>query len=401
MNPDRIIITSSQPTFIPIIKRLARQGFKFVTLEPQFARTLADLDLPAAPLSDAINGLHDTAIKEAINILNAAQEPTRFNGVAPGVAKFMNDGLPVYLYSKVSDLALMVLALDRVQPDLMMLHNDVEPLTRCAALWAKQNKVPCLHIPHAIYQDVNRGPAGTDVHDLITASHLAAAGEFQREWYIRRGFSVENIRLTGLPQFDEWFRYKPDRDEARRKIGLDLARPVVVYASTWPQGTNLLGITDEWAAAYLSFLEAVKTMPQVQPIIKLHPRGGQDNFAWHGDKAKELDVDCRLTAMHNNFVLAAADLVIAYGGSNFLLEAACVPGVRLMTTHGYDNDEAIGKVAISPAAFQDAIKTSLSYEPLSTTQLVYKYLGIPDGNAAERIAMYAQELADAVYQAKS
>ena len=393
MSNDRIIVTSQQPHFIPIIKLLAAKDFKFMALDPTFTKTLADLDLPAAPISQATEGLGDAAIAETLKILNAAQRPLNGKGIPAPIKQFVEKGLPIYLYTKIADLAMLALALDRVKPEVIMVHNDVEPVLRCVALWAKHNNVPCLHIPHAIYQDVNRGGPGTDVHDLITASHLASAGHFQTAWYRARGFPAQNIRETGMPQFDEWAKMLPDRNKARRALGLDNSRPVVVYASTWPQATNLAGIHDEWAVSYLRFLEAMRKMPEIQPIIKLHPRAGQDNFNWHGQKAKEAGVDCLLTAIHNQFIFNAADLVLAYGGSNVLFEAAHVPWVRLMTTHGYIDDPEVEKVAID--GMTDAIQASLARPIVDTLPLRFKYLGVPDGKASERIAGFIEELANA------
>lgn len=393
MSEDRIIVTSGQPHFIPAIKLLAAKDFKFMSLDQTFAKTLADLDLPAAPISQATDGLQDAAIAETLKILNAAQRPMNGKGIPEPIKRFIENGLPIYLYTRIADLAMLVLALDRVKPEVVMVHNDIEPVLRCVALWAKQNNVPCLHIPHAIYQDVNRGGPGTDVHDIVTASHLASAGSVQTMWYKLRGFPPQNIRETGMPQFDEWARMTMDRRKARQLLKFDNNRPVVVYASTWPQATNLAGIHDEWAVSYLRFLEAMKAMPEIQPIVKLHPRAGQDNFSWHAQKAKEAGVECHLTAIHNQIIFSAVDLVIAYGGSNVLLEAAHVPGVRLMSTHGYFNDPEIEKIVMDEMA--EAIQSSLSRPAPDTLSFRFKYLGIPDGRASERIAAFIEELANA------
>jgi hypothetical protein len=389
---EKIILTSHQPLFIPVIKSLAAEGYKFVTLDAAFAKTLVDLDLPARFLAEAGAGLQEMAFAEGVKILTAAHSGQHQNGLGPGPQQFMNQGLPAYLYPKLADLALLILTLDRVQPVAVMLHNDVEPMTRCAALWARARQVPCLHIPHAIYQDVGRGPAGTDVHDLITASFLAAAGPFQRRWYEMRGFPSEQIKETGMPHFDKWYTLPMDKRKARKMLQLDPGRPVVVYASTWPQATNALGIHDEWAVSYLEFLQAVKGLDGVQVIIKLHPRGGQENFNWHVQKAQQYKVECALTPLHNEVVLQAADLVLAYAGSNLILEAAHIPGLRLMTTHGYEDDAVVAKVGIDHTQMGEAMRVLLSQPAMDTMAMRVKYLGVPDGKATERVIEFVREL---------
>jgi hypothetical protein len=316
-----------------------------------------------------------------------ASQPSA-DGLTPGPAKFLREDLRGYLLPRLGDLTMAVMALDEIKPELVILHNDVEPVTRAAALWAKVHDVACLHVPHAVYMDVEKGAPGSDVHDLITASHLAAAGPFQRAWYERRGFPPGNVRETGLPQFDAYARLTRSRKKARHMLRLDPHRPVVVYASSWAQGTNLLGVHSGVETSYLEFLEATKKLPDVQPVVKTHPRG--DNVDWHVERAKEAGVACAVTPHHLEVVLRAADAILAYGPSNVLLEAAFVPGLRLLATHGYPDDGAVKKVDGRDVA--EALHESLTDPAPDTLAFRVKYVGPPDGRAWERIAAFAEEL---------
>jgi hypothetical protein len=379
------ILVSHQPSFLPVLKTLAAEGWEIITVDGAFAKTLSDLDLPVQQLGAFGQGLQDQATNAACHILYAAMtslpDP---HSLSPSVVKFAQESLPGFLYGRLPDLGLITMAMDTARPDIVMLHNDVEPLARLPALWARERGIPCLHVPHAIYQDVGRGQPGSDIHDLITASHLAAAGPFQAEWYAMRGFPPENIFITGLPQLDEWARFKPDRAKARARLHLD-KRPVVVYASTWPQATNAQGVHDEWALCYLAFLEAVKGL-DVQVVVKLHPRGGNENFSWHAQKANEWGVKGIMTAIHNQLIMSAADVVLAYAGSNLLLEAAHIPGLRLLTTAGYDDDPEIGRVdKIEPVSIGKAISESLAVAAPDMGRLLTKYHGPHDGRAGERV----------------
>ncbi len=389
----KTILISYHPPFIPICKQLAAQGYQFLCLNQEFAKVLSDLDLPAQSIGNFSQGLVDPAFFHAARIIQAVPRSLNGNshGLGPQFNEFLAGRLPAFLYPRLSDLALIVLTLDRVKPHLVLLHNDVEPLTRVAALWARQRRVPCVHVPHAIYQDVNRGPAGTDVHDLITASHVAAAGPFQAGWYRQRGEA--DIKETGLPQFDRWHNFQADKPRARKLLKLNGDGPVIVYASTWPQATNAQGMNDEWAFTYQNFLQAVGGLSGVQVIVKLHPRSGEDAHKWHAEQAGKYQVPCAVTPLHNELILQAADLLLAYGGSNLVLEAAHVPGLRLMTTHGYTDDPEVTKVPLTVEGIRGAMIEALQLPAVGTGRFRAKYLGQDDGGASGRISQWVQELA--------
>lgn len=382
------ILTSYHPPLTPIIKNLAEDDHEILTLHADYAKSLTDLDLEAKPLGVMADGnLQNMAYSVASNILGNMKFSE--NGLGPGISKFMGEGITSFLYPRLSDSMLLLLTLKKTKPDLVILHNDIEPITRMTALWAKSEKVPCLHIPHAIYQDVNRGGIGEDIHDLITASHLAVSGSYQREWYEARGLSSDNIRETGLPQFDAWANLRMTRERARRLLKIPSNASVITYASTWRQDTNILGCNDEWAQSYLNFLEAVKKL-DVFPIVKLHPRSDENAVKWHIEKAKEAGVRCVVTHLHLPIVLFASDAILAYGGSNVLLEASFIPNMKLMIICGYSEDEAIVKVGLDDMA--EKIHLSFSSRPSDVRGFQAKYLGIVDGKASDRITDFAREL---------
>ena len=284
-----LILLGDHTPFTRLAKLLAKDGHRFATLGG-FAQTLTDLDIPARPLSDASQGLQDQALAEASRILTTAMvSPIHQDGLGPGPLRFIERQLAPFLYSRLADLSMLVLSLDVAKPILCILQNDVVPINRTVALWCRARSVPCLHIPHAIYQNVNRGPAGTDVHDLITASYLAMAGPFQHSWYQERATMQQvkiEVRETGLPQFEQLVGElkRVSRERAQTMLKTNSLRPVVGYFSTWPQHSNVSGISDGWQICYLEFLKAAKRLQKdhgVQFIVKLHPGGGQDNWSWH------------------------------------------------------------------------------------------------------------------------
>jgi len=401
-----LILLGDHPPFLQLCKILSREGHRFATLGG-FSQVLTDLDIQSRPLSDASQGLQDQALAEAGRILTTAMvSPIRQDGLGPGPSRFIQNQLAPFLYSRLADLAMLVLSLDIARPSLAILQNDVVPINRAVALWCKARSVPCLHIPHAIYQNVNRGPAGTDVHDLITASHLAMAGPFQRGWYQERAMMQQakvEVRETGLPQFDQLVKElkRVDRKRAQRLLKVDPLKPVVGYFSTWPQHSNVSGISDGWQICYLEFLKAAKRLQKehgVQFIIKLHPGGGEQNWTWHVQAAQQTGLKCALTPgaytshTHLAACMRASDLWLAYGGSNSVIDAAHVEGLRLATTHGYNEDEAVLKIPEMADSIYQMIGDALSKPAPSVVKLLAKYIGNPDGQASERIANWVGEL---------
>jgi UDP-N-acetylglucosamine 2-epimerase len=377
------IYTSFHPPFIPILRALSQAGHELVTMQPQFTKMLTDLDIPANSLAEFSSpALQTYAINQAANLLVNVQPPV--NGLGPAALDFMRHNIKGFLYSRLADLASYVLVLDQAKPDLILLHNDVEPLTRAAALWAQVHDVPALHIPHAVYLDIEKGEPGDDVHHLVTASHLAVAGWFQRQWYERLG--AKNIVETGLPQFDKMATLNGNPQKARKLLGLNQQQPVITYASSWRQDTNLLGCHDGVQETYLAMLQVMKRLPDVQFIVKVHPRDANAN--WHVQAAQQAGVKCTVTAQHLETVLQASDAVLTYGGSNLLLEASFIPWLRMFATQGYEDDPEVIKIDCDPPDVDRIIETlasGLAVPPANTAAFQAKYLGRPDGRAWERI----------------
>lgn len=377
------ILTSQTGAFLPILKQFP--DAKFLVLRKELIQDLVGLDLKAEPLSAGMEPVQDKAFNSAAQVLCSAKN---IKGLNQAATRFFNENLKAFLYQRILDLSMIIHALDLKQPDIILLHNDVEPFTMVAALWAKTRGVPCLHIPHAVYQDINRGAVGTDIHDVVTASYLAAGGPFQAQWYFIRDQKL-GIKVTGLPQFDWWVEMKLDRQRARRALKLNDKQPVVTFYGHWAQATNMLGITDEHEVAYLNFLEAIKNKP-VQVIVKCHPHGGQANWKWHVEKAKEANLECRITPNHLEFALHASDAVVFYGGSNVAIDAAHIENLRIITIKGYEQENSIYQATVDNVG--EVVLESLEQAAPSQRAFLSRYDPFCDGLNHKRIAAFVKEL---------
>ncbi len=389
-----MIFVSPQPTLMPILREVQELGL--TTINPQFVKILGDTDIKAQDFSATLTDkARNMAVLDAVRIVTElSTNPVDTKSLVPAVQDFLTVNLPSYIYTRINDMALLIRGLDELQPKVALVHNDVEPLNRTVALWAKARGVPCLHVPHAIYlENEGRGAIGTDVHDLITASHIAVAGAYQHTWYAMRDNDHATICITGLPQFDRLQKPVVDHARACQLFHFSPMKPVIVYMSSWRQDTNLLGCHDGIEESYLAFLNAAKVLPDLQYIVKCHPRG--NNVAWHVQEAEKLGVKCAVTDQHLDVVMNAADVVLSYGPSNVILECATLNNAHLIVvgdSAAFPNDPEIVKVSADSAQITDALRTCLA-QPLPDYRVfVQKYLGVLDGQAYMRIAAWLREL---------
>lgn len=381
---------------LPVARHL--RGCHLVCPDPDFCTRLAAEGLTVSKIG-VTAASRMAAMQYGRHLLAAVPAAFPAGMLDKAVEERLSPALPNPAIPKLFDVVTVSMLLDQVKIDLCLVHDDIQVNLRLVALWARANQVPCLHIPHSVYQPVNRTEPGTDVHDLLTASHLAAHGPYQRDWYLALGFPADRIRITGSPRLDAWAtnEWNLTRETARAALGLETGRPVVTYAATWGQSTNMAGHLcqlglGEGHRCYLAFLEAVADM-DVQVILKLHPHAFQKTTDWHTAQAERRGVACLPLEDRLPEALWASDLLLAYGGSNVLIEGSFIPDLRLVTVRGYDHDPEIAKVeTIDAAAFRAVLDGCLSLPAPDTADFRARYAGPADGDAGRRVAEFAREL---------
>jgi len=391
--PQPKILFSAQPAFLPILKELKGQ-VEIWTTHAGVSKLFADADIPNQLLSELnVGPLRDLAFAHAAEMLQTLALLTQVektDELDQASWDMFQKLIAPYLYPRLPETINVALVLDELKPDVIVVHNDVEPATRLMAAWAEAHGVPCLHIPHAVYMDTDeRGPIGTDIHDIVTAKRIAAAGPFQAQWYHARDPKAE-IRMTATLAADRFANLKPFRADAQRLLNLQANQPVITYFSSWRQDTNLLGCTDVVEEGYRAFLTAASRRPYYQYLVKCHPRS--QNVEQHVKLAEEYGVRCIVSDQHLDVFLNATDLAIALGPSNVLVEAACYPFIRLAAINGFANDPEV----LTCPADVDALVSVLdgvAEPPVDTSAFVTKYFGAVDGKAYWRLANWIRELA--------
>jgi len=388
------IVFSAHRNFIPIIKDHFSnpEEYQVIGLQPGFVKALTDVDVQNVSMLEVDHTVRDVAINKCVDIVRNVDHPTTDN---QDFNTFVENNLDPYLFTRLFDAVVLLIAIDAINPDIIVLHNDVEPHMKGLALWAKKHNVPCLHVPHSIIIDSEERSVSTrsDVHDIITASDIAVAGQYQQDWYLDRGLDKTHMHKTGLPQFDNLYvdmvSFNGDKARHRKMLTLRENEPVVMFASSWRQDTNLLGCHDDIQSSYIQFLNVAK-MVGFQPLIKIHPHSNKSNFDFHTMMANQLGVEIAITQQHLYTCIRAADIVVTFGPSNLLLEASFYP-VHLVATHGYYEDDAIVKLNedkdfTNHQNVATAISKLLSSPIRSMQEFQHKYVGVVDGNSGNRIA---------------
>lgn len=383
---NKLFITAGDDLFLTA--KYLQKNFELVALYPALSKALKEIDVPCMNVNDFITPeMQQDATEDGLGILHKVLDAMS-ELKAPVSEKALTNLkriIPSFVSANVQNLALLVHVLDTVQPVGALVHNDVEAVTRTVALWCKSHNKPCLHVPHAVYLDYERGPAGTDIHDMVTASHLAAAGTYQADWYVERGMKPENVALTGIPRFDRLTKLPFDKQRACQLMQVSDKKPVIAYFSSWRQDTNLLGCNDGIEESYVAFLEAAKQLEGCEFIIKTHPRG--NNKDWHVEMANKAGLRCVVVSDYLDVVLQAMTVGVSYGPSNVILEGSIL-GKPFVSIGGFENAPEIVSVSAEQEAIRDGITKAMSRKAGGLFNFIQRYAGQPDGQATKRVAEF-------------
>ncbi len=353
-SPRPVLLISGGPVTQPLWPGLAEK-YDLAFLQPQPAQIAMELSLPCFAIAQII----DDNVREKSNN-DMAHMTARIVAGMPKIHARVNELLPTLhpaaLNSKLPDwfagyiaqhitwqtqylAALDVLAANRKVIGCLT-HEDVAPDTRLMVAWSRTHNVPTVHLPHA---NCHLLPGVRDIHRETRTDWILAHGEYMRQFYIESGFPEDRIRITGNPVSDALYGdFLPSRGEARRVMGLpewedtDL-RLWLCYVSTWGQTTSLRSEFDaEFDAGLKAVLEFVKARNIILEIL-VH-RSSAPNVEQVMTKAlTDSGITGLVTRQHFNYVIRAADVVIAQGPSNVCLEAVTMgTSACYIQTEGFD-----------------------------------------------------------------
>lgn len=156
-------------------------------------------------------------------------------------------------------------ALDALAPDAVVITSNRRYPERALALAARARGVPCLMFSGTMILTRDRTPL-FDVGD-----RMLVMGEHLRERLVaEQGVDPARVHVVGDPRSNA-ARLVPSRDlrtQVCAHFGLAPERPLVVFISKY---ASLLFSADEKAAYYRTMIEALRRLPQLHVIVKVHP----------------------------------------------------------------------------------------------------------------------------------
>ncbi|MDD5389985.1 MAG: glycosyltransferase [Gallionellaceae bacterium] len=313
VNRHRVVVTHPD-LHRPELQQIVEMGGSRLEALEMGAAVAGDLDARLERLTELLAGDDWSACCAALGVA----DPGKFAECVAG-----NAGNLLHL---AVDL---VLALDQAREryhiELLVMNEDVLLVSRIATQWARRHGIPSLHLAHAL-------PLGipSSLHRFLHADHLAVFGARGTEGFLDSGIPSERIHITGNPAWDNYPDLLSRRAEVRRLVaghlGLDVARPIVVYAPSWDAGMSAV-VADHTARQGLSnFLLSARDLREkkldAQFVVKGHPGAdGRDEALL--DAVRREVPDCppvAYTRLDAREVIVACDVTVS-SHSNFAVES--------------------------------------------------------------------------------
>ncbi len=180
---------------------------------------------------------------------------------APFLARSLEPALTsAFLYQEAA-----FRALDDFVPDAVIITSNRRFPERAIALAARARGIPCLVFSGTMVLTRDRTPL-FDIGD-----RMLVMGEHLRERLVaEQSVDPSRIRVVGDPRSNAARLVPPAelRAHVYRDFELGPERPLVVFISKY---ASLLFSADEKAAYYRTMIEAIRRLPPVHVIVKVHP----------------------------------------------------------------------------------------------------------------------------------
>jgi len=405
-----VIILSGGNSVKPLAKGLS-EAYDIGILYPQIAEPLKEEKLPVFGIDEGGSQVDQgfgvnwaaTNIPKIIGNLNSKRGMRSLlpeTEIFGSLSEDLKSWFPGFAMSGLSRIVARLNVWTRLWETrdikLVVTHEDVCEDTRALTQFAKARGTPTLNVPHFNHGTIIGNPP--DLHNRVICDWIAVAGEYMKEWYMDRGVDEGRIRVTGHPQWDRFTTMQRDRRWACAMLKLDHKRPVVTYASDWVLWTTLLYNPKQPELGWQTMLSAMHELRNdgVQLVCKVHPNSRNATAEWHAAVARDLGVNCLVTAQHGDIVLQATDLMVSNGFSNYTTEATMLGSPAIWMGEGFVADPLIPSVPYDAESLYNAIKLSFAqkavWERDARPRILERYVGPHDGQATQRVVDWCKEL---------
>jgi hypothetical protein len=283
------------------------------------------------------------------------------------------------------------------KPDCIVVSLDCRTYTRVPLRIGEQLDIPSVLVQHAI--TTGNRPLFPFVPFLTDKQ--AVWGDAAREWFLERGVDPERLVVTGSPSFDHLFHKEtstlPSKEKLCALLGLDAEKKIYVLATE-----PILESDNERSVNCV--LEAMKSVPQAQLIIKLHPAEGRQALQWYRNlvQASGLTSVVVVSDLDIHSLLKHCDCLMTYD-STVGLEAMLLDKPVIIinpTGHPYRVPYVAHQAALGVHTEAEMLPAIQSIgDPQVMGELLenarrfsYHYAYLPDGQAAKRVADLVMEV---------
>jgi len=258
-------------TFYPILTKI--KNAKIIRKDPAFfSNTKKSLEKNDTPYTDIDSYLTPNVkrnLKEAEKWLNKQWKMIQ-KDLKKGLGENYKDIIEVLRYymntrkkylDMIRDIELLNEMYDQEKNKMIILAEELNPLSRVAIIIAKKKKIKTFVIQHGTV-------LGDAIFKEVLADKTIVSGNREKNFLISMGTNPKKISAIGQPRFDK-IKQKT-KEEACKEIGLDSEKKVIVFAAQYLVGGQEIPIKN----GLEEFLETIKKIPDKKNfefIIKPHP----------------------------------------------------------------------------------------------------------------------------------
>ncbi|MHB8066844.1 MAG: glycosyltransferase [Desulfobaccales bacterium] len=431
MNKNILIASLPFPGYLPLMRSLIHKGFNLIMATSHLTREMdaAGLDYYRwedflSPEVQALVQREEERIIEGLsNNLGADAVMQVFGSPLGNFIPFTGQQFFQQLAFLLKKEILVMEGLDNLlnmmDLHLILLHCDNDYSERTIVNYARRHGIPSLQLAHGIYNNPPIHVAGEA--DRLNADHVALFGARARDNFVGSGNPPEKISLTGATLWDPLYQPEALQDiqSARQKMGLDPHRPVVLFCTSYAEGSSpyfRFQAQQLQAVHEAMILTLAQFEPQVQLVVRPHPNElaraslSQADFSWirqayshwleqHGVSHVHLSLNNKIEAIR------AADVVIVASDSSVIPEAMILqkPVLKVILAKDYETTyiEADGIVMVEGKdKLKEALAELISDPSVREAVVQRQNAGLPelnfgnDGRATERVADLVQDMAE-------
>lgn len=254
-----------------------------------------------------------------------------------------------------------------------------------------------IHPSHNGYYHLleNVSKTDEDFTNYVLPDITCVQGEYEKRILLKYGYPKEKVVVTGQPRYDLLYYADKiyDKKQIFKQLELDAHKKLIVW-TTQTHGLSLEENKKNIAAIY----SAVKTLKNVQLVIKLHP--GEDQRAALYKKDESFNPIIKGKGMDTYALLYACDLMVTRH-STTAMEAVALnkPVIILNLSREPDPVEYVKEGVALGVYKKEDLKTAIEkllkddYElAKNRKKYIEKYLYKIDGKATERVVNLIEEM---------